>query len=229
MTHAPENWWSDCWLAAASAGASRTAKTRSEATAPLMARMTSSVAVCSAPFNSIRCVRPSFIALVLFASTVWALWEVGLDWWQLVPRLALWFALGVVMLLPWFRRPLLINGPAPMGTGALSVAVVLAGATAVASQFTHPGETFGELGRDTADMTSTAPQMPEGDWQAYGRSEFGDRYSPLKQITPANVGKLQEAWRIQTGDLPTADDPVELTNRKHPTQGQRHALCLHRP
>ena len=24
-------------------------------------------------------------ALVLFASTVWALWEVGLDWWQLVP------------------------------------------------------------------------------------------------------------------------------------------------
>ncbi len=134
-------------------------------------------------------------ALVLFASTVWALWEVGLDWWQLVPRLALWFALGVVMLLPWFRRPLLINGPAPMGTGALGVAVVLAGATAVASQFTHPGETFGELGRDTADMTSTAPQMPEGDWQAYGRSEFGDRYSPLKQITPANVGKLQEACR----------------------------------
>ncbi|EJM42428.1 hypothetical protein PMI26_03154, partial [Pseudomonas sp. GM33] len=71
-------------------------------------------------------------ALVLFASTLWALWEVGLDWWQLVPRLALWFALGVVMLLPWFRRPLLINGPAPVGTGALCVAVVLAGATAVA-------------------------------------------------------------------------------------------------
>ncbi|OPG74952.1 hypothetical protein B1218_35085 [Pseudomonas ogarae] len=27
-------------------------------------------------------------ALVLFASTVWALREVGLDWWPLVPRLA---------------------------------------------------------------------------------------------------------------------------------------------
>ena len=114
-------------------------------------------------------------AIVLFASTVWALWEVGLDWWQLVPRLALWFVLGIVMLLPWFRRPLLLNGPAPMGTGGLSVAVVLAGVTALASLFTHPGETFGELGRDTADMTSTAPQMPDGDWQAYGRTEFGDR------------------------------------------------------
>ena len=50
-----------------------------------------------------------------------------------------------------------------------------------------------ELGRDTADTSSTAPAMPDGDWQAYGRTEFGDRYSPLKQITPANVGKLQEA------------------------------------
>ena len=31
-------------------------------------------------------------------------WEVGLDWWQLVPRLALWFGLGVLLLLPWTRR-----------------------------------------------------------------------------------------------------------------------------
>ncbi|ROM99023.1 glucose/quinate/shikimate family membrane-bound PQQ-dependent dehydrogenase [Pseudomonas brassicacearum] len=168
-------------------------------------------------------------AVVLFASTVWALWEIGLDWWQLVPRLSLWFALGVVLLLPWFRRPLLRDGAAPLGTAALSVAVVLAGATAVASQFTHPGEIMGELGRDSADMTSTAPEMPEGEWQSYGRTEFGDRYSPLKQITPANVGKLQEAWRIRTGDLPTADDPVELTNENTPLKvnGMLYACTAH--
>ena len=49
----------------------------------------------------------------LFASTVWALMEVGLDWWQLVPRLALWFAIGIVLLLPWFRRPVLRGQSAP--------------------------------------------------------------------------------------------------------------------
>ncbi|MFP3518831.1 membrane-bound PQQ-dependent dehydrogenase, glucose/quinate/shikimate family, partial [Pseudomonas sp. SIMBA_077] len=107
-------------------------------------------------------------ALVLFASTVWSLWEIGLDWWQLVPRLSLWFALGVVLLLPWFRRPLLRDGPAPLGTAALSVAVVLAGGAAIGSQFTNPGEISGDLGRDTADMTSTAPAIPDGEWQAYG-------------------------------------------------------------
>ncbi|BAQ76583.1 quinoprotein [Pseudomonas sp. Os17] len=168
-------------------------------------------------------------ALVLFASTVWSLWEIGLDWWQLVPRLSLWFALGVVLLLPWFRRPLLRDGPAPMGTAALSVAVVLAGGAAIGSQFTHPGEISGDLGRDSADMTSTAPAIPDGDWQAYGRTEFGDRYSPLKQITPANIGKLQEAWRIRTGDMPTDKDPVEITNQNTPLKvnGKLYACTAH--
>ncbi|MDP9528275.1 glucose/quinate/shikimate family membrane-bound PQQ-dependent dehydrogenase [Pseudomonas protegens] len=168
-------------------------------------------------------------ALVLFASTVWSLWEIGLDWWQLVPRLSLWFALGVVLLLPWFRRPLLRDGPAPIGTAALSVAVVLAGGAAIGSQFTNPGEISGDLGRDSADMASTAPAIPDGDWQAYGRTEFGDRYSPLKQITPANIGKLQEAWRIRTGDMPTDKDPVEITNQNTPLKvnGKLYACTAH--
>ncbi len=168
-------------------------------------------------------------ALVLFASTVWSLWEIGLDWWQLVPRLSLWFALGVVLLLPWFRRPLLRDGPAPLGTAALSVAVVLAGGAAIGSQFTNPGEISGELGRDSTDMASTAPAMPDGEWQAYGRTEFGDRYSPLKQITPGNIGKLQEAWRIRTGDMPTAKDPVEITNQNTPLKvnGMLYACTAH--
>jgi len=168
-------------------------------------------------------------AVVLFTSTVWSLWEIGLDWWQLVPRLSLWFALGVVLLLPWFRRPLLRNGPAPVGTAALSVAVVLAGGAAIGSQFTHPGEVSGDLGRDSANMTSTAPAMPDGEWQAYGRTEFGDRYSPLKQITPANIGTLQEAWRIRTGDMPTAKDPVEITNQNTPLKvnGMLYACTAH--
>lgn len=156
-------------------------------------------------------------ALVLFASTVWALWEVGLDWWQLVPRLALLFALGIVMLLPWFRRPLLRGQPAPLGTGALSVAVVLAGAAAVASQFTHPGEIKGQLDRDAVPgMASAAPPQADGDWNSYGRSAYGDRYSPLAQITPENAHKLVPAWTFRTGDIPGAGDPGETTAENTP-------------
>ncbi len=156
-------------------------------------------------------------ALVLFASTAWALWEVGLDWWQLVPRLALLFGLGIVMLLPWFRRPLLRGQPAPLGTGALSIAVVLAGATAVASQFTNPGEIKGQLDRDAVPgMTNTAPAQPDGDWNSYGRSAFGDRYSPLAQITPENAHTLEPAWTYRTGDIPGPGDPGETTAENTP-------------
>ncbi|MDO7911830.1 glucose/quinate/shikimate family membrane-bound PQQ-dependent dehydrogenase [Pseudomonas sp. 22-AL-CL-001] len=164
----------------------------------------------------------------LLASTVWALWEVGLDWWQLVPRLSLWFVFGVLLLLPWTRRPL-IGASAKANVAVLSVAVIASGASAIGSQFTHPGEIQGELGRDTSEMASAAPSMPEGDWQAYGRTEHGDRYSPLRQITPQNVSRLEEAWRIRTGDMPRDDDPVEITNENTPLKvnGKLYACTAH--
>jgi quinoprotein glucose dehydrogenase len=33
-----------------------------------------------------------------------------------------------------------------------------------------------------------------GDWRSYGHDESGARNSPLTEITPANVGKLKQAW-----------------------------------
>ena len=40
------------------------------------------------------------------------------------------------------------------------------------------------------------------DWPAYGRDDRATRYSPLTQITPDNVGKLQRAFIYHTGSLP---------------------------
>ena len=158
----------------------------------------------------------SVYALVLFLSTLWSLWEVGLDWWQLVPRLALWFVLGIVMLLPWFRKPLTLGQPYALGNAGLSVAVVLAGLTALASQFTNPNTITGQLDRESAGTASTAPAMDDGDWASYGRTEFGDRYSPLKQITPDNVSKLKPVWTFRTGDIPGPNDPGETTAENTP-------------
>ncbi|MFX6461675.1 hypothetical protein ABTG33_19140, partial [Acinetobacter baumannii] len=42
-------------------------------------------------------------------------------------------------------------------------------------------------------------------------------------------GQLEEAWRIRTGDLPTADDPLELTNENTPLKvnGMLYACTAH--
>jgi quinoprotein glucose dehydrogenase len=41
---------------------------------------------------------------------------------------------------------------------------------------------------------------PDGDWPSYGRTPYGDRHSPLRQITPENVSTLKVAWRFHTGE-----------------------------
>ncbi|WP_346842315.1 glucose/quinate/shikimate family membrane-bound PQQ-dependent dehydrogenase [Metapseudomonas otitidis] len=154
-------------------------------------------------------------AAVLAGSTVWAWWEVRLDWWQLVPRLALWFVVGLVLWLPWVRNSLSDAGRLP--ANALLVALVLAGGTALAAQFTEPHRFPGMIDRAApASAPTTPPAQPAGDWQAYGRSNAGDRYSPLDQITPENVDQLELAWSYRTGDLPGPDDPQETTAENTP-------------
>ena len=36
--------------------------------------------------------------------------------------------------------------------------------------------------------------LAQNDWPTYGHDSGGDRFSPLKQITPANVTDLKVAW-----------------------------------
>ncbi len=38
------------------------------------------------------------------------------------------------------------------------------------------------------------------DWPHFGGGLHGQQYSALTQITPANVGELEEAWRMRTGE-----------------------------
>ena len=40
-------------------------------------------------------------------------------------------------------------------------------------------------------------------WEHWGGDRGGMRFSPLGQITPANVGNLVQAWEFRTGDLDT--------------------------
>ncbi len=50
-------------------------------------------------------------------------------------------------------------------------------------------------------IRSVAAAAPDSGWPAYGGDEGGTRYSPLTEITPANVGELRVAWTFRTGEL----------------------------
>ena len=69
--------------------------------------------------------------------------------------------------------------------------------------------------------------VPPGEWQAYGRTSAGQRYSPLRQITAANAGTLQLAWTFRTGDVRgRPGDPEETTFEATPLKiGNRLVFC----
>jgi quinoprotein glucose dehydrogenase len=54
---------------------------------------------------------------------------------------------------------------------------------------------------DVQFRDSTSPGIAsEGDWISYGRTPYGDRHSPLRQINADNVTRLEVAWRFHTGE-----------------------------
>lgn len=46
-----------------------------------------------------------------------------------------------------------------------------------------------------------AAQVPDGDWATYNRTYSGERFSPLKEISTANVARLRRVCAYETGEL----------------------------
>ncbi|MGO7587233.1 glucose/quinate/shikimate family membrane-bound PQQ-dependent dehydrogenase [Rhizobium ruizarguesonis] len=160
-------------------------------------------------------------AVLVVAALAWAIWEVGFDWWQLGPRGGMIILLGLWLLTPWIRRPLGLRSPTGITYAAnpwpLAVPVILAILVALYSMTTDPHDLAGELPRDTvAANPAFGGSVPDGEWHQYGRTAFGQRYSPLDQITAENVSTLKEAWRYQTGDVKLPDDVGETTYQVTP-------------
>ncbi|MFL5016161.1 MULTISPECIES: glucose/quinate/shikimate family membrane-bound PQQ-dependent dehydrogenase [Rhizobium] len=160
-------------------------------------------------------------AVLVVAALAWAIWEVGFDWWQLGPRGGMIILLGLWLLTPWIRRPLGLRSPTGITYAAnpwpLAVPVILAILVALYSMTSDPHDLAGELPKDTvAANPAFGGSVPDGEWHQYGRTAFGQRYSPLDQITAENVSTLKEAWRYQTGDVKRPDDVGETTYQVTP-------------
>ncbi len=110
----------------------------------------------------------------------------------------------------------------------LTLSLVAALAIAVVSWLADPHEIAGAVPEARAKAVAVAADdAAPGEWPAYGRTGLGQRYSPLDQITSANVASLAEAWTYHTGDLRgQPGDPVETTFEVTPLKiGNSLFLC----
>lgn len=140
---------------------------------------------------------------VFVITVIWAFAEVGANDWALVPRVIAPLVLLIATLLV---MPTLSTHRArwKLGLGAGAVAIVLTAVT---------GTVFARMA-DNAPMEALPdlryamgdPSLAQAgdDWPAYGGSEAARRFSPLGQITPANVSQLKRVWLTHTGDMPSS-------------------------
>lgn len=154
------------------------------------------------------------------ATLAWALYECGWDPIALLPRLLFFLVLLIVMLLTWrwFARPFTRhresargNMPALLLGSALTL--LLFSLLIVGLQPDHGIDLTTALGEYPAeDMPVNSASNAPGDWTNYGRTPGGQRYSPLDQITPANVADLTLAWTFHSGatGLPQGNKASEL-------------------
>lgn len=150
-------------------------------------------------------------AVFLLATSLWAIAEVGLQFWQLLPRIAGPAVIGA-LLVPLGRGKRIsgsdVSGPAASGSGmkegragrwSMAGSVLLAGLVLLISHFTGQAE----LKNHQLAYNADAAGLKEGEkdsWSAYGSTSAGMRFSPATQITPKNVAGLQPAWTYRTGE-----------------------------
>ena len=135
------------------------------------------------------------LAVALLAATLgWALWEAGLDYWALFPRVLLPAGLALLALLAALRFP---ANESRRVTASVAGALALAIAVEVAFAFVPHGVVQNAPSR--AFVLAEKSEEPS-DWSSYGRTAAGTRYSPFTQINRENVGELKPVWTFRSGD-----------------------------
>lgn len=137
--------------------------------------------------------------LVVIATGVWALAEVGANFWGLVPRLAPMLVLGLIAAL---ALRTLSPGARRWGLRALVLQALLLVAGGVAVFMPH--NTIQNTARKGTEIVNDVPLVTDArsaanSWKHYGRDADSTRFAPFDQINAQNVDQLQVAWTYRTG------------------------------
>lgn len=140
---------------------------------------------------------------IAYALTIiWALIEVGLQFWPLFSRLAVF---GGFAMLVAFAYPALIlakrreksSGGYKLG-GIIAVCLVIA----LGLMFAEHNTIYNSI--QVQKNTLAAKDAPT-DWQQYANTTMGTRFSGADQITKENINQLEVAWTYRTGYFPQSN------------------------
>jgi quinoprotein glucose dehydrogenase len=142
-------------------------------------------------------------------SAIWGFAESRGNAWAMIPWLVAPLVLLIAVLLvmptltPDRNRWKLAGGGIALGIVFVVASFAVLGSTGGTAALALPSQ-------NSPGMNDPSLQTAGADWPDYGGTNAAWRYSPLTQINPANVGKLEKVWEVHTGGLPTNPNYTKL-------------------
>jgi quinoprotein glucose dehydrogenase len=135
-------------------------------------------------------------------SAIWGFAESRGEAWAMVPWLVAPLVLLIAVLLvmatlsPAANRWKLAGGSIALAVLFVAASFALLGDTSVSAAVALPAQ-------QAPGMNDPSGLVTGADWPVYGGTGAARRYTPLTQINPDNVGKLEKVWEVHTGGMPT--------------------------
>lgn len=140
----------------------------------------------------------TLFGVTFIGTCIWAVWEVGFQFWPLVSRL---FAMAIGGIVIGISVPLMTKYRPARALGWASVATLFVGVVATAVSAFSPKGVVSPVEIATSP-TPVDKSKAVSDWSAWGGNDAGQRFAALDDITPENVKNLEVAWTAHTGETP---------------------------
>jgi quinoprotein glucose dehydrogenase len=142
-------------------------------------------------------------------SAAWGFAESRGNAWAMIPWLVAPLVMLILVLLVMATLTAAKNRWKFAG-GGIALGIVF-----VAASFAILGTNMGTVAAALPAQTSPGMNDPSlqrtgADWPDYGGTNAAWRYSPLTQIRPENVTKLEKVWEVHTGGMPTDPNYLKL-------------------
>lgn len=140
--------------------------------------------------------------LTYVLTIIWALYEVGLQFWPLFSRLMVFtgFAMLIAFAYPMLEKKKSGNINAGKGGYILGTFILILLCVALGFMFQEHGGISNQV--ELAKNTLKASDAPL-DWKQYANTTKGTRFSGAEQINKNNVKDLEVAWTYRTGYIPS--------------------------
>lgn len=151
--------------------------------------------------------------IMLAIAALWAYWEVGADFWQLVSRLMVFavICLAITALAPQLKTAKEGKALGPIPAAALSAIVAIGLVATMVSMFRPHAQVEAQAGAQSPILHPDAGNAHGKDWPAWGRNLAGDKFAQFDQINKQNVKELKVAWTYRTGDLSVDGSEYQVT------------------